>query len=563
MATINPATKAWRWEPSPESPRTTGGLPAPRRDDPAGRRATTVLNASTLGALGPGVAVPGYDRRAVAPAIVHIGVGGFHRAHQAMYLDRLMNRGEALDWGVCGVGLLPGDRHMKDVLDLQDGLYTLVLKHPDGRLEASVVGSVVAYLFAPDDPEAVIVQMAAPVTRIVSLTITEGGYPVHPVTGEFQADDPAVRADLAPGAVPSTVFGLVTEALIRRRERGLPPFTVMSCDNIQGNGEVARRAFVGFARLRDAALGDWVEREVRFPSSMVDRITPATTDADRDLVAAVFGIQDEWPVVCEPFEQWVLEDDFGQGRPPLEQVGVRLVEDVAPYELMKLRLLNGGHQALCHLGRLAGHWHAHEAAQDPLFAQFLLDYLDHEAAPTLPDVPGVDVAAYTRALLARFANAQVRDPLDRLRADASDRVPRWLGPVARSQLASGGEVRRCALVIAAWARCAEGVDEGGEPLDVVDRRRGAVMSAAAAHPQDPTAFLAQRDLFGDLVDDTRFVAAYTAALESLRERGARATVEALVGPVSAGARGPAGPTGPGAVAPGVPQATSSPSPPRA
>ncbi|WP_066583999.1 mannitol dehydrogenase family protein [Cellulomonas timonensis] len=504
----------------------------------------TVLNASTLGSLDPQVAVPGYDRRAVAPAIVHIGVGGFHRAHQAMYLDRLMNRGDALDWGVCGVGLLPGDRRMRDALDLQDGLYTLVVKHPDGRLEARVIGSLVAYLFAPDDPEAVIVQMAAPITRIVSLTITEGGYHQHPVTGEFRADDPAVQADLAPGAAPATVFGLVTEALARRRERGLPPFTVMSCDNVPGNGDVARRSFVAFARLRDQALGDWVEREVRFPSSMVDRITPATTEDDRELVAAAFGIEDEWPVVCEPFAQWVVEDDFGQGRPPWEAAGVQVVEDVGPYELMKLRLLNGGHQALCYLARLAGYRLAHEAAQDPLFAQFLAEYLDQEVTPTLADVPGVDLAAYKRTLLERFASPAIRDPLARLCADGSDRVPRWLAPVARSRLAAGGDVGRCALVIAAWARHAEGVDDQGEPFEVVDRLRDRLRTAAAAQSADPTAFLAQRDLFGDLVDDRRFVAAYSAALGLLRERGARAAVEALVGPVSAGARAAGGPAAP-------------------
>ena len=491
--------------------------------------AMTQLNASTLGSLHPAVAVPRYDRRAVAPAIVHIGVGGFHRAHQAMYLDRLMNQGEALDWGVCGVGVLPGDRRMKDALDRQDGLYTLVVKHPDGTLEARVIGSLVAYLLAPDDPEAVIVQMAAPVTRIVSLTITEGGYNVHPVSGEFQADEPAVQADLAPGAAPSTVFGLVTEALVRRRERGLPPFTVMSCDNIQGNGDVARASFVAYARLRDPGLGDWVEREVRFPNSMVDRITPVTTDADRELVAAAFGIEDAWPVVCEPFEQWVVEDDFGQGRPPLEDAGAQLVADVGPYELMKLRLLNGSHQALCYLGRLAGYEYAHEAAQDPLFAQFLAQYMDLEATPTLAAVPGVDLDDYKRTLIERFANQEIRDTLARLCAESSDRIPQWLVPVVRSRLAAGGDVDRCALVIASWARYAEGVDEQGEPIEVVDRLRDRLMAVAEGQHADPTAFLAQRDLFGDLVEDERFVAAYTAALVSLRERGARATLESWVG----------------------------------
>ena len=266
----------------------------------------------------------------VTTGIVHFGVGGFHRAHQAMYLDRLMNDGKALDWGICGVGVMPFDAKMKQVMDAQDCLYTLVLKDPDGSWEPRVIGSIVEYLFAPDDPDAVIEKMADPATRIVSLTVTEGGYNFHQVTGEFDADNPAVAADLVPGAVPGTTFGLITEALVRRRDRGLPPFTIMSCDNIQGNGHVAQKVFTTFARLRgnawgDEGLGDWVQQNVLFPNCMVDRITPATTDQDRADIAERFGITDGWPVVCEPFTQWVLEDHFGTGRPPLEDVGVQLV----------------------------------------------------------------------------------------------------------------------------------------------------------------------------------------------------------------------------------------------
>ncbi len=282
-----------------------------------------------------------------------------------MYLDRLMNKGQALDWGICGVGVLPADRKMKQVMDAQDGLYTLVLKHGDGTYEPRVIGSIVAYLFAPDDPEAVIEEMAAPSIRIVSLTITEGGYNISDVTGEFDAATPGVLADLEPGAVPRTTFGLVTEALRRRRERGAAPFTVMSCDNLQGNGRLARRAFTAFARLKDPDLGDWVEREVSFPDSMVDRITPVTTDADRAEITERFGIDDRWPVVCEPFTQWVLQDTFTAGRPPYQDAGVQVVGDVEPYELMKLRLLNASHQALCYFGYLCGYRLVHQAARRP------------------------------------------------------------------------------------------------------------------------------------------------------------------------------------------------------
>ncbi len=416
---------------------------------------------------------------------------------------------------------------MRDALAAQDGLYTLVVKHADGTLDARVVGSIVEYLLAADDAEAVVEKMAGEATRIVSLTVTEGGYNINAVTGEFEGSDPGVRHDLEPGAVPATTFGLVTEALVRRRARGVAPFTVMSCDNIPGNGDAARRSFVAFARLRDPELGAWVEEAVRFPNSMVDRITPVTTDEDRAEIARRFGIDDRWPVVCEPFTQWVLEDGFGAGRPPLEDAGVQLVEDVEPYELMKLRLLNASHQALCYFGYLAGYRLVHEVCQDELFQRFLLAYMDEEATPTLGPVPGIDLAEYKPDLIARFSNPHVRDTVARLCAESSDRIPKWLLPVITANLATGGEIRRSAAVVASWARYAEGVDEQGEPIEVVDRLRDSLVARARRQREDPLAFVADRELFGDLVDDERFVAAYRSALESLHERGARATLERL------------------------------------
>ncbi len=485
------------------------------------------LSAASLGDLGPDVAVPGYDRSAVRAGIVHLGVGAFHRAHQALFLDRLMNAGKALDWGICGVGVLPGDARMRDALAAQDCLYTLVEKAPDGAQQARVIGSIVEYLLAPDDPDAVIERMADPAIRIVSLTVTEGGYNFNAVTGEFQADDPDVVHDLAPGALPRTTFGLVVEALARRRARGVPPFTIMSCDNIQGNGHAARRSFGAFARLRDPELGEWVEREVRFPNGMVDRITPVTTDGDRAALTERFGIEDRWPVVCEPFLQWVLEDDFGAGRPPFEDVGVQVVADVEPYELMKLRLLNASHQALCYVGYLSGYRLVHDVCQDPLFAGFLLDYMRREGEPSLQPVPGIDLHAYQRELVERFSNAQVRDTVARLCAESSDRIPKWLLPVIRHNLETGGEIERSALVVASWARYAEAVDEQGEPIEVVDRLKDTLVPIARRQREDPLAFVRNRDLFGDLADNERFVEAFGRHLASLLDRGARATVQAL------------------------------------
>lgn len=485
------------------------------------------LTAATLASLAGAVTVPAYDRSQLRVGVVHLGVGGFHRAHQAMYLDRLMHEGSALDWAVCGVGVLPGDARMRDALTAQDCLYTLVEKAPDGTWAPRVIGSILEYLLAPDDPERVVERMADPAVRIVSLTVTEGGYNVDPVTGDFLADAPDVVHDVEHPEAPRTTFGLVIAALARRRERGVPPFTVMSCDNIPGNGQVARRSFAAFAALRDPELAEWVRTAVSFPDSMIDRITPVTTDADRAEVEQRYGVADRWPVVCEPFTQWVLEDAFGDGRPPWEDAGVQVVHDVEPYELMKLRLLNASHQALCYFGHLAGYRLVHEVAQDPLFADFLLRYMQDEGAPTLPPVPGTDLDAYCRELIARFSNDQVKDTVARLCAESSDRIPTWLLPVVRENLAAGRPVRLAAAVVASWARYDEGVDEQGEPIEVVDRLREPLMAAAARHGEDPLAFLRDRSLFGDLADDPRFVEAYTWALDSLHHVGARATLEAL------------------------------------
>jgi mannitol 2-dehydrogenase len=485
----------------------------------------TELNQANLGSLK--IPVPSYDRSRVTVGIVHFGVGGFHRAHQAMYIDQLMEQGKALDWGICGVGVMPFDLKMKEALQSQDCLYTLVQKAPDGSWTPRIIGSIVQYLYAPDDPDAVIEKMADPATRIVSLTVTEGGYNFHPITGKFDDTNPAVQADLVPGAVPATTFGLITEALVRRRARGIEPFTVMSCDNIQGNGHMAQEVFTAFARLRDPELGEWVEGNVLFPNSMVDRITPVTTDDDRTQISERFGVEDAWPVVCEPFTQWALEDKFSSGRPPLQDVGVQVVPDVMPYELMKLRLLNASHQALCYFGYLAGYRLVHEVAQDQLFANFLLDYMNREATPTLAPVPGIDLDTYKLQLIERFSNSAVRDTVARLCAESSDRIPKWLLPVIRENLVADRDVTLSAAVVASWARYAEGVDEQGEPIKVVDQLADTLQQIAAQQREDPLAFVKNRDLFGDLATEQAFTEPYLNTLNSLHSKGARATLEAL------------------------------------
>jgi mannitol 2-dehydrogenase len=484
------------------------------------------LTSQTLRSLDPAVAVPTYTRAELTTGMVHFGVGGFHRSHQAMYVDRLLTQGSADGWAICGVGTLPSDRSMQQVLDAQNCLYTLVLKGTDGSIEPRVIGSIERYLFAPDSPEAVIARLADPATRIVSLTITEGGYP--DVTGDLDVNQDIV-ADLAPGAVPHTVFGLVTEALERRRTDGAPGFTIVSCDNITGNGGIARRSFTGFAALKNPELSRWMDDSVEFPNSMVDRITPVTTDADRVELSDRFDVQDAWPVVAEPFTQWVLEDRFVDGRPPLEDVGVQFVDDVQPYELMKLRLLNASHQVLSYLGYLAGYRYVHEVCQDPAFERLLMRYMAREATPTLPAVPGIDLEDYRQTLVARFANPHVGDSLARNCTDGSDRIAKFVLPVIRHQLAHSGDISVAITAVAGWARYLEGTDEQDRPIEVVDRRSEQLAPLAALQRTEPEALLHVGDVFGDLGEHPQFVAAFRAALASLHDHGARATVNALAG----------------------------------
>jgi mannitol 2-dehydrogenase len=453
---------------------------------------------------------PNYDRDQISIGIAHFGVGGFHRAHQAMYVDRLLEMGLAKEWGICGIGVLPSDRKMADVMAAQDGLYTLLLENPDGSREPRVIGSIVDYRYAPDDPEGVIELLAAHSTRIISLTITEGGYSID---------------HLGDGV---TVFGLVADALARRRDRGITSPTIVSCDNIEGNGDVARQAFTTYAERAHPGLGEWMSAHTRFPNSMVDRITPVTTP---DVIAVLdndFGVEDQWPVAAEPFTSWVLEDDFSDGRPPFEEAGVLLVDDVTPYELMKLRLLNASHQCLCYFAYLAGYRLVHDAAGDPLFAEFLREYMDSEGTPTLKPVPGIDLPDYKRTLIERFANPGVKDTIVRLCFGSSDRIPKWLLPVIRANLAAGGPVRLSAATVASWARYAEGVDEQGEHIDVQDQLADTLVPLARSQRENPTAFIENTEVFGDLASQPRFVEAYLWALDSLHRDGARATLETLL-----------------------------------
>lgn len=476
------------------------------------------LNERTLAHHARRISVPNYDRAALERGVVHISVGSFHRSHQAVYFDELARRGLADRWALTGVGL--HRREMKEALDAQNGLYTVVERGDDGD-SARIVGVITRYLFAPEETDAVLDALADASTRLVTLTITGPGYKLDLDTGVFAEDDPAVVADLANPSSPRSAVGLVVEALDRRRRTGRGPFTVLPCDNIPANGAVARAAVLSFATLRDDHLASWIEEYVTFPSSMVDRITPSTTAADRALVERTFGVRDRWPVVTEPFSQWVVEDAFCNGRPPLDEVGVQFVDDVRPYALMKTRLLNGTHSALGYLGSLAGHERTDEVMRDPVFAEYTERLMASEIAPLLPPVE-TDFEAYAAMLRTRFGNRALADRLDRLCRNGSTKVPAHLLSSIREARAVGRPHSLLTLAVAAWCRYLRG--GGGRGFDLDDPNGERLQALALAGDSDPRPLLADDATFGSLGRCPRFAAMVERDLRELDEHGARAVV---------------------------------------
>ncbi len=489
------------------------------------------LNQANLARLSPDVRVPPYERRGLPQSIVHIGVGGFHRAHQAVYLDDLLSQPAAGTprWGICGVGLLAQDVRMREALGPQDGLYTVVESGAAGN-RARVIGSLAGYLFAPDGREAVIERMAAADCRIVSLTITEGGYYVREETGEFDDSHPDIVRDLTRPHEPASTFGYLGEALDRRRRRGRPPFTILCCDNLQHNGDVTRKTMLGFAERRDPALARWIAENGAFPNSMVDRITPVTTDAHREMLRREFGVDDAWPVITEPFRQWILEDDFPQGRPAWEMAGARFAADVEPYEKMKIRLLNASHQVMTYIGILLGHTSTDEAMADADIRSLVREVMDIEVTPLLPEVPGINLDEYQASLIERFSNPAIRDQLSRNAVDGSVRIPKFVLPSVAEQLERGGPIGRLSFTVACWFRYLAGTDEEGNPLVLVDRRAEELRRLARSGGSDPGPLLGVREIFSDrLAGDPAFRGQVSRALRSLYERGARATLAGYIG----------------------------------
>ncbi len=486
------------------------------------------LSTANLRHLKPDVRAPAYDRGRVTPGIVHLGLGAFHRAHQAVYVDDLLARHPG--WGIVGASLRsPATR---DALEPQDWLYAVRALGGGGAAEGAetrIVGAVVGGLVAPEDPSTLLDAMADPQTRIVTLTVTEKGYLHDPATGEINQDHPDVRHDLAKPGAPAGAIGFLVEALRRRRDAGVPPFTALSCDNLPANGQTLRRVVQGFAELRDPDLAAWIGGEVAFPSSMVDRIVPATTDDDRATTANALGLDDAWPVVTEPFTQWVVEDAFSAGRPPFEEAGVTMTADVEPFERMKLRMLNGAHSTLAYLGYLAGHATVAEAMADANLARLIDGLMRDEAAPTLTMPGGVDLDAYRRALLERFRNPALKHRTWQIAMDGSQKLPQRLLGTIRDRRASGAPFERAALGVAAWMRYALGTDEQGRPIDVRDPLADKLRRIGERRPWEAAAlvegFLALREVFGDdLPADPAFKTAVTGALDRLLRGGAAAAV---------------------------------------
>ena len=496
-------------------------LGSPAADAVPTTAAIASLNLRSLRRYTGRLTLPTYDRSALVPSVVHMSVGGFSRAHQLSYFDDIAERGISSDWGVVGVGLRT--RTMKEALAPQDHLYTVVERSPDGE-QARVIAVMVDYHFAPDDPERVLEVLADERTRMVTMTITGAGYRLDPHTGEFDADDDDIRWDLQHPDRPRTVFGFLVGALERRRRAGHPAFTVVSCDNVHRNGQVTRAAVIGFARLRDDSLARWIEDAVSFPSSMVDRITPNTTPEEREAVALRYGLHDRWPVITEPFSQWFIEDDFSHGRPPLDQVGVRFVEDVGGYELMKTRLLNASHCALGYLGSVAGYTSIDQLMVDDLFVEYVTRLMDDEVTPLVPQPDGIDLATYKHMLLQRFANPAIADGLDRLCRRGSAKMPHHVLPSLQEALAGGREYAMLTLAVAAWFRYLAGTTDDGRRLVVDDPHAEFLQRLARIGGTDPRPLLAQRRIFGYLGDDPRLVARLTSLLERMARDGVRATL---------------------------------------
>lgn len=483
---------------------------------------------SHLDRLPQGVDAPPFDRRHITAGIAHIGVGAFHRAHLAIYTNLALADADMANWGILGINLLDHDKPLAEAFKAQDGLYSVSEFDPQGNRRTHVVGAMVDYLHAPTDgAQRVLEKLSDPAIRIVSLTITEGGYLIDE-HGAFRLDDDTVAHDLTHPDAPKSVFGFIVGALERRRAAGVAPFTVMSCDNLRHNGAQAKKAVLSFAKARSSELAAWIDANVDFPNAMVDRITPATTPTVRDEINADTGLDDQAPVICEDFIQWVLEDRFRHGRPAWERHGVQIVDDVSPYEDAKIRLLNGSHQMLSYPAFLSGHRRVDVAVKDPLFNRYLTDFLDDDAGTWLASLPGMDLGPYKKKLLDRFSNASIADQLDRLCLDGGSKIPGFLGPTIRACLEHGKDARRLAFLLAAFDRYVRvGKDDDGQAYPLREPNAMRLVRPLIDSGSSDT-LIESVELVGPLpAKDERFRRQYDIYVASLERQGVRKTLEQL------------------------------------
>ncbi|MGI3163779.1 mannitol dehydrogenase family protein [Pseudooceanicola sp. 200-1SW] len=485
------------------------------------------LGRAMLGTLPEDIARPGYDAADLSPGIVHIGTGNFHRAHQAWYLHRLMQQGLARDWAIIGAGVRPGDALMRERLLAQDCLTTLIELSPEGT-SAEVCGAMIDFLPVTPDNAPLIAQMADPAIRIVSLTVTEGGYFVNPATGQFDPTHPDIAHDATHPGTPRTAFGAIVAALGQRRAAGHGPFTVQSCDNLRGNGAITRDAVVGLARLSDPDLAAWIAGACTFPNSMVDCIVPATGPAEI-AAARAFGIEDAAPVTHENFRQWVIEDAFCAGRPPWDQVGATFTDDVHDYEAMKIRILNAGHQVLANAGELLGCATIADCMGDPRIAPFWRQVEAAEILPHVAPVPGMTPEAYMQLIESRFANPAIRDTTRRVAFDGAARHAGFVLPILRDALAAGAPIEGLALVEALWARMCTGTREDGSEIAPNDPQWDALTRLAEIARSTPATWRGQADIYGPLGENPRFALAFDRWLSMIWSQGTEAALADYLG----------------------------------
>jgi len=484
---------------------------------------TRKLSLATLDAVVNAISKPNYDRTDLTPGVVHIGVGNFHRAHLGIYLHRLFEMGIDRDWAIVGAGITDADRVMRARLKSQDFLTTVVELDPKGYC-ATISGSMID--FVAIEPSLVIDRLVSPATRIASLTVTEGGYYMDAADGSFNANHPDIVADAANPDAPRTVFGILVAALKKRRDAGIAPFSVLSCDNVPNNGDVAKQAVLALAASHADDTRDWIAENVAFPNSMVDCITPATSDRERAMVQETFGIEDAVPVVCEPFRQWVLEDEFSNGRPALEKVGVQFTANVAAYELMKLRILNGGHASIAYPAALLDIHYVHDAMRNSTIAGFLDCLENNEIIPTVPEIAGVDFAAYYAKIVERFSNEAIGDTIPRLCIDGVSRQPKFILPVIEARLAAGQSVDGLALESALWCRYCYGVTDSGKDIVTDDADWLRLNTQAKLAKTDPLKWLEMSDVYGAVKSSEEFTKAFSTSLGALWRDGTKTTLDA-------------------------------------